>query len=116
MHSRSALVCAVLLGTLPEPLQAHDIYLELKDEKGRSCCDNNDCKPAHYRHTPKGVKMFVDEHWIDVPNGAIQYRALPGDTGETAGGHWCGKAYDIEGANFGAVYLTHCAVLPPHVQ
>ena len=55
------------------------------DEKGRNCCDSNDCKPAHYRHTLKGVKMFVDKHWVDVPNGAIQYRALPGDTGETAG-------------------------------
>ena len=39
-----------------------------------------------YRVTPTGVQMFVDGEWIAVPDYAIQYRALPGDTGETAGG------------------------------
>jgi hypothetical protein len=39
-----------------------------------------------------GVQMYVDDDWFDVPDGSIQYRTLPGDTGETRGGHWCGTA------------------------
>jgi hypothetical protein len=113
MSSRLAVMAVVLAASLPLPLQAYDIYLELKDEKGRNCCDSSDCKPAHYRHTPRGVKMFVDGRWIEVPNRAIQYPALLGDTGETAGGHWCGAVYEIDGANIDAAYVTQCAILPP---
>jgi hypothetical protein len=29
--------------------------------------------------------MFVEGEWIAVPDAAIQYRALLGDTGETEG-------------------------------
>lgn len=36
--------------------------------------------------TPTGVQMFVEGEWIWVPDHTIQYRALPGDTGETDGG------------------------------
>ena len=83
---------------------AHDIYTDLKDEVGASCCHERDCRPARYRITRAGVEMLVAGSWIIVPNRAIQYRTLPGDTGETAGGHWCGK---LEFA------VTYCAVLPP---
>ena len=83
---------AVLLfvGSEP-PTEAHDIYSPLKDRGGKNCCDDGDCRPAPYRVTPTGVQMFVEGEWIGVPNAAIQYRALPGDTGETDGGHWCGR-------------------------
>jgi hypothetical protein len=37
-----------------------------------------------------GVQMLLDDEWVGVPNDAIQYRSLDGDTGETRGGHWCG--------------------------
>ena len=50
-----------------------------------------------YRVTPAGVQMLVDGEWIAVPDHVIQYRALPGDTGETAGGHWCGAIRYREG-------------------
>jgi hypothetical protein len=78
MHSQSALVCAVLFGSLP--VQAHDIYLQLKDEKGRSCCSNVDCKPVHYRQSSRGVKVFVDGRRIEVPNGrsnTVRCRGTP---------------------------------------
>jgi hypothetical protein len=35
----------------------------------------------------------------------IQYRALEGDMGETAGGHWCGEPYE-------EAFITYCAFLP----
>jgi len=50
--------------------------------------------------------MLISGQWIAVPNDTIQYRALDGDTGETAGGHWCG----LPG---GHVAVTYCAILPP---
>jgi hypothetical protein len=50
--------------------------------------------------------MLIGGQWIVVPNDTIQYRALDGDTGETAGGHWCG----LSG---GHVTVTYCAILPP---
>jgi hypothetical protein len=37
--------------------------------------------------TAAGVEMLVDGRWIVVPDDTIQYRALDGDNGETAGGH-----------------------------
>jgi hypothetical protein len=74
----------VLLAT-SWPTQAHDIYTNLKDEGGESCCNDRDCRPAHYRITPAGVQMLVEGMWIVVPSHSIQYRTLAGDTGETAG-------------------------------
>ena len=114
MHSKSALLVAVLIINLPSPLQAHDIYSDLVDAAGKSCCDDRDCRPVPYRMTAGRVKMLVDERWIDVPEDTIQYRALPDDAGETGGGHWCGFALtplnvdDVE-----PVYTTRCAILPP---
>jgi hypothetical protein len=87
------------------PIEAHDIYTALKDSAGISCCSERDCRPAHYRIAPAGVQMLVGGEWIVVPKATIQYRTLEGDTGETAGGHWCGIT------DFGI--RTHCAILPP---
>src|SRR5262245_47320191 len=94
----------ILLTTISWPSRAHDIYMSLVDSTGASCCHERDCRPARYRTTAAGVEMLVGGTWIGVPNDTIQYRALDGDTGETAGGHWCGKL------EYG---ITYCAVLPP---
>jgi hypothetical protein len=110
MCSSTALIAIVLAVSLPLPLQAHDIYSHLKDKSGASCCDDRDCQLAPYRFTVNGVQMLVAKRWIDVPSEKIQYLAIPGDTGETGGGHWCGLAYEPSG---GASYITRCAILPP---
>jgi len=99
-----------LLAIWPGPIQAHDIYSHLVDDKGGSCCDTTDCRPAPYRLRATGVEMFVFGTWVAVPADKIQYRALLGDAGETGGGHWCGAGYE---AGVGVYYTTRCAVLPP---
>ena len=116
MLSRPALIAIVLITSLPLPLQAHDPYTTLNDRHGRNCCNSLDCQPAPYQVTPRGIRMFVDGRWIDVPPEAIQYVMLPGDTGETGGGHWCGQGYEPGGADINVPYITKCAILPPHVQ
>jgi hypothetical protein len=95
-----------LLVIWPGPIQAHDIYTDLLTRSGLPCCHDGDCRPVPYRLTHKGVQMFVDEQWLDIPRGSIQYRTLAGDRGETAGAHWCGLR-DAMG------YFTRCAILPP---
>ena len=99
-----------LLTLAPAPIPAHDIYSELRDAYGLSCCDSTDCRPARYRLRGTDVEMFVYGQWVAVPANKIQYRALPGDTGETGGGHWCGTLYT---PGFRVVHMTRCAVLPP---
>jgi hypothetical protein len=42
------------------PTDAHDIYMALKNRFGQSCCNEGDCRPAHYRTTANGVQMLVD--------------------------------------------------------
>ena len=96
-----ALVASPTLGN------AHDIYTNLRKSNGQSCCDGSDCVPAIYRNDRFGVEMFVQQRWIVVPQSAIEYRSLDGDTGETYGGHWCGTHAPYEDALF-----THCAILP----
>ena len=95
-----------LLVIWPGSIQAHDIYTGLLTPSGLPCCHDGDCHPVPYRLTPRGVQMFVDEQWLDIPRGSIQYRLLPGDRGETGGAHWCGLR-DALG------YFTRCAILPP---
>src|SRR5262249_44627232 len=101
----SALLSLGLAVSWPSTIKAHDIYSALKDSSGRSCCNDYDCRPAHYRVTSAGVQMLISGEWILVPNASIQYRLLDGDSGETAGGHWCGF--------IGASTVTFCAILPP---
>jgi hypothetical protein len=101
--------------------EAHDIYSGLKDHRGQfDCCNETDCRPAHYRATPAGVEMLLDDEWVSVPNEVIQYRTLHGDTGETSGGHWCGSMYrsfeklhpDYPPISPSQVF-TRCVILPP---
>jgi hypothetical protein len=112
MSLRPDLCVVVLLVDLTFPAEAHDIYSHLQDRSGNSCCDNKDCRPAPYRVKATGVQMFVGGNWISVHDYAIQYRALPGDTGETGGGHWCGRIRNRHGDDMD--HETHCAVLPPY--
>jgi hypothetical protein len=110
------LLSLAFLAGAPAAVQAHDIYSGIVSNYGTACCDNSDCRPAHYKVTPAGVQMQVNRKWISVPATAIQYRILSGDKGETAGGHWCGRrANDIEELNdaSGNGYFTFCAFLPP---
>jgi hypothetical protein len=112
MALKLELFTAIALLSIEPPTEAHDIYSPLRNRSGSSCCNEGDCRPAPYRVTPTGVQMFVEGEWITVPDGTIQYRTLPGDTGETDGGHWCGQIQSGEG--HGMAYATHCAVLPPN--
>lgn len=91
------------------PVDAHDIYMHLKTPLGFHCCTGQDCRPAHYRSGGDGIEMLVDNRWLPVAGYDVMYRSLPGDTGETFGGHWCGRNIPIEGG-----YITYCAVLPPN--
>jgi len=93
----------------------HDIYSNILDKNGARCCDQLDCRPAHFRVTPVGVKMLVHTIWITVPNDVIQYRSLVGDTGETGGGHWCGIAdWGMDSSGADPALRTLCAILPPN--
>ena len=105
--TRCTLASLALLVSWSMSSQAHDIYTGLTDKAGMSCCNNLDCHPAPYRMTPAGVEMLVNGKWIAVPDETIQYRILPGDTGETAGGHWCGWSTS-RGTR------TTCTILPPN--
>jgi hypothetical protein len=111
MSLKLELLAALCLLSLEPPAEAHDIYSPLRDSFGNSCCDEKDCRPALYRVTPTGVQMFVYGEWIAVPDYTIRYQSLLGDTGETGGGHWCGR---IRRHDDGVDYTTHCAVLPPN--
>ena len=110
MLSKSALVSAVILINLPLVVQAHDIYSDVVDGAGQSCCDNRDCQPVRYRVSGGAVQMFVYGQWLVIPGDKIQYRTIPNDTGETAGGHWCGQGHQSRNYVF---YTTRCAILPP---
>lgn len=112
MSLKHILCAATLLLVFELPAHAHDIYSDLRDRLGNSCCDDTDCRPASYRHTAQGVQMYVGSKWITVPHDTIQYRALPGDIGETAGGHWCGIIRDRR--RYSTEHVTLCAILPPN--
>ena len=105
---RWALTALIFAAHWPVSGRAHDIYMGLRDGARRRCCNDADCRPAPYRITPTGVQMFADGRWYAVPERTIQHRALPGDTGETGGAHWCG-GLDPDGW-----IRTHCAILPPN--
>jgi hypothetical protein len=112
MASRWLSCLSSILAIWPGSIQAHDIYSHLVDRFGASCCNEMDCQPALYRMTAYGVQMLIAERWIDIPNDVIQYQVLPGDTGRTYGGHWCGsELLDLNART--TVYLTRCAILPP---
>jgi hypothetical protein len=106
-------VSVVLIASLPLPAQAHDIYSHLRDPSGTSCCDDRDCQLTPYRFTANRLQMFVDLRWIEVSRDKVQYVAIPGDTGETSGGHWCGFADGPNRMDLKALYITRCAILPP---
>ena len=110
MFGRASLISIALVAMLPTVTHAHDIYSKLTNKSGKSCCDNQHCRPAPYRIDRSGaVEMFVDQQWLAIPSDAVEYRSLDGDTGETNGAHWCGG----EMGDFGMTH-TYCAFLPPN--
>lgn len=110
--TKSALVCVLLL--LPFPSQAHEIYTTLHAYDGVPCCNQTDCRPAEFRVTPAGVKMFIEDQWHDIPSERIQHLALEGDHGATGGGHWCGTTRHFDLWE-GKLVFTRCAIIPPSV-
>jgi len=62
-----------------------------------------------------GLEMFVNGDWVKVPADKIQYRTIPGDTGESAGGHWCGYTELRNPEHEAEIHRTFCAVLPPNI-
>jgi hypothetical protein len=95
------------------PVRAHDIYTNVKNKQGASCCDNRDCRPVHYRIRPWGVQMLVDDSWRTISSEKLEYRLLDGDSGETNGGHWCGEYKRGSGW---VLFKTHCAFVPPNLM
>lgn len=111
MLAKIATTVILLSMGFPLPVDAHDIYSDVVDAAGRSCCDRTDCQPASYRVTGTGLRMDVYGVWVEVPRDTIQYRTLAGDTGETNGGHWCGTGHH---PYLGPEdHVTRCAILPP---
>lgn len=49
------------------PAGAHDIYSTWKDNKGMSCCNNRDCRPAQTRVNGTVVEVLIDGEWVPVP-------------------------------------------------
>jgi hypothetical protein len=80
MKRRTFITATLSLGIWLGRVDAHDIYTDLKDRYGGSCCSTSDFRPAHYRITAAGVEMLLDGQWIIVPKETIQYRTLKGDT------------------------------------
>jgi hypothetical protein len=46
MSLKLELFTAIALLSFESPTEAHDIYSPLKDRRGKSCCDDRDCRPA----------------------------------------------------------------------
>jgi hypothetical protein len=111
MFPKIGLICTFILALGTIPSEAHDIYMHLRNERGVSCCDGTECRPAHHRMKGRLVEMRVNGKWFTIHQDLISFRSLEGDTGETKGGHWCGK-HQV-GSSW--EYLqTHCAFLPPN--
>jgi hypothetical protein len=107
-------ICATFGAIWSAPILAHDIYSNVLDKYGALCCNQADCRPAHFRVMPQGLKMLIHTTWITVPTDLIQYRSLLGDDGETAGGHWCGTTdWDLGSRGEDPALRTFCAILPP---
>jgi hypothetical protein len=106
------LICASLVASCTTPVGAHDIYTHVTNKWGISCCDGTDCRAVRYRVRTGGVQMLIDDEWFYIPEDLIEYRTLDGDTGETGGGHWCGRHSHGESWTY---IKTYCAFLPPRV-
>ena len=114
MFGKASLISIALVAMLPTVTHAHDIYTNLTNRSGKSCCDGSDCRPAPFRIGSSGaVEMLIDQQWLEIPSESIEYRSLDGDTGETNGAHWCGS--EIADPHIAMLY-TYCAFLPPNLS
>jgi hypothetical protein len=85
-HPKIWLYIVTALALWPYPIHAHDIYTDLVDANGYSCCNSIDCHPVPYRHTSRGVQMLVDNHWIDIQRKRSSTVLLPMTTEQQAAG------------------------------
>ncbi len=51
----------------------HHWYMTLKDWRGRSCCNMQDCRPTQSRFRDQDIEVMVDGEWTTVP----PYKVLP---------------------------------------
>ena len=116
MHPKLSLAGLLFGAIWSTPVLAHDIYTNLTDRNGQSCCHDNDCRPARFLVSSSGIAMLVEGSWLRVPADRVVYRTLHGDSGETGGGHWCGSVdRGLDGPGHGGypVTTTYCAIVPP---
>jgi hypothetical protein len=114
MFLKSWLACIALVA-ISAPTDAHEIYAGLKNRQGIACCDGTDCRPAAYRIKGGVVQMLIENLWFPIPSDVVEYRTVDGDTGESNGGHWCGKF--LSSTIWRYEYLrTYCAFLPPNLM
>ncbi len=45
----------------------HHWYLTLKDWQGRSCCNDQDCRPTLSRRRDQRIEVVIDGEWTKVP-------------------------------------------------
>lgn len=112
MPSHIRLICVALAALCATPTQAHDIYTDVRNKQGVSCCNNRDCRAVNYRVRSWGVQMLIQDSWRTIPADKVEYRILDGDTGETNGGHWCGEYKRGDGW---VLFRTFCAFVPPNL-
>ena len=55
----------------------HHWYLTLRDWKGRSCCNDQDCRPTLSRTRNQRVEVMVDGEWTEVPPHKILSQSSP---------------------------------------
>ena len=66
--------------------QFHDIYQNWKTSQGGSCCnskakyEHGDCAPIDNKMvhvTLEGVRVFIEDEWVDVPRDKIRPYVAP---------------------------------------
>jgi len=57
--------------------ELHHWYMTLKDWKGRSCCNMQDCRPTQSRWRNQDVEVMVNGEWTKVPPHKILPLASP---------------------------------------
>lgn len=84
----------------------HHWYLTLKDWQGRSCCNDQDCRPTQSRWRDQRLEVLVNGIWTKVPS----HKILP-QTAPDLRTHVCSPGPD---SNYPRGYIF-CVVLGPGV-
>ena len=68
MFLKARVISIALVAMLPTVTHAHDIYTNLTNRSGKSCCGGSDCRPARFRIGSLGaVEMLIDQQWLGYP-------------------------------------------------